>query len=359
MIKKYCLEETWIREKSQEINADPILVERVIFAFELLSLSIKGKIPLFFKGGTSLMLLIPELRRLSIDIDIVTEAEDATLKNAFDNLISGSFFKRWEEDTRSASKEVPKKHFKFYYDSPVVGSELYILLDILQSTLIFPSVIKKPIMHPIFEVEEEIEVPIPSINSITGDKLTAFAPKTIGIPYGIGKSMEIIKQLFDIGILFEHISDLREVYDSYRNVAELESGYRKLKLPIEAFLDDSVVTSFLVCQSGFKGCVDNDETKELKDGIKRIKSHIFRGKYSILKAKSDASKVAYLASMMRDGRMDIDFGKIRKNRQDLEIIIDINLTDNYSILNKLKKISPDSFYLWAAARGAFTPNREP
>ncbi len=349
MIKNICLEKESIRRKSQEINSDPILIERAIYAFELLSLLIKVKIPLIFKGGTSLMLLMPELRRLSIDVDIVTEAEDAILKNAFNTLISKSPFKRWEDDKRTANKEVPKRHFKFFYDSPVVGSELYILLDILRSKPIYPSVIKKPILHRIFEVEEEMEVSIPSINSITGDKLTAFAPKTIGIPYGREKSMEIIKQLFDLGFLFEHISDLREVYDSYRTVAELESGYRKLKIPIEAFLDDSVGTSFLICQSGFKGCVENDETKELKAGIKRIKSHVLGGKYSILQAKGDASKIAFLATMMRDGRLDVDFGEIRKNRQGLEIIKNINLTDNYSILNKLRKISPDSFYLWAFA----------
>jgi hypothetical protein len=349
MIRKTSLNEKWIRSKSQEINADPILVERAIFAFELLSLLIKGKITLIFKGGTSLMLLMPELRRFSIDVDIVTMEEDAILKNAFNTLVSESPFRRWEEDKRTANKEVPKRHFKFYYDSPVVGSELYILLDILRSKPIYPSVIKKPILHPIFKVEEKIEVFIPSINSITGDKLAAFAPKTIGIPYSIGKSMEIIKQLFDLGILFEHISDLREVYDSYRNVARLEAQYRNLDMPFEAFLNDSIETSFLICQSGFKGCVDNDETKELKDGIKRIKSHILGGKYSILKAKGDASKVAFLASMMRDGRLDVDFEEIRKNRQNLEIIKDINMTDNYSILNKLKKILPESFYLLAVA----------
>jgi hypothetical protein len=350
MIKKTCLKETWIRKKSQEISADPILVERAIFAFELLSLLIKkGKLPLIFKGGTSLMLLLPELMRLSIDVDIVTEEEDATLKNAFSSLLIDSFFKKWEEDTRSINKEVPKRHFKFYYDSPVAGSELYILVDILQSKSIYSSVIKKPILHPIFEVEEKIEVTIPSINSIAGDKLTAFAPKTIGILHGTGKSMEIIKQLFDLGILFEHISDLREVYDSYRNAAEFESGYRKLKMAIETFLDDSIAASFLICQSGFKGCVNSEETKELKAGIKRIKSHILGGKYSLLQAKSDASKVAYLASMMRDDRLDIDIREIRKKRQDLKIIKDINLTDNYIILNKLKKISPESFYLWAGA----------
>lgn len=144
MIKKTCLKETWIRKKSQEINSDPILVERVIFAFELLSLLIKkGRIPLVFKGGTSLMLLIPGLRRLSIDVDIITQADDETLKNAFQNLTRRTLFKRWDEDTRRENKEIPKKHFKFYYDSPVTGSELYILLDILQSKQIYPSVKKK------------------------------------------------------------------------------------------------------------------------------------------------------------------------------------------------------------------------
>ena len=150
MIKKTCIENEYIRKKSQEIKADPNLVERVIFAFELLSLLIKNKIPLIFKGGTSLMLLIPEIKRLSIDVDIVTEADDATLISVFNSLISKNVFKRWEEDKRSTNKEIPKKHYKFYYDSPIGGSELYILLDILRSRLIYPSVIKKSILHPIF-----------------------------------------------------------------------------------------------------------------------------------------------------------------------------------------------------------------
>ena len=62
--------------------------------------------------------------------------------------------------------------------------------------------------------------------------------------------MEIIKQLFDLGILFEHISDLNEVYGSYRNVAGLEAQYRNLDMPFETFLNDSIETSFLICQFG-------------------------------------------------------------------------------------------------------------
>ncbi|MBK7097825.1 MAG: hypothetical protein IPH58_05105 [Sphingobacteriales bacterium] len=44
-----------------------------------------------------------------------------------------------------------------------------------------------------------------------GDKLTAFAPNTTGIPYfkkDDSMSMEIIKQLYDIGNLFDAVTDI-------------------------------------------------------------------------------------------------------------------------------------------------------
>jgi hypothetical protein len=41
------------------------------------------------------------------------------------------------------------------------------------------------------------------VEAIAGDKLTAFAPTTTGIHYGQDKALEIIKQLFDVGILFD------------------------------------------------------------------------------------------------------------------------------------------------------------
>lgn len=349
MIKKKCFDIEHIKKKAQEIKTDPILIERAIYAFELLHLLIESNISLVFKGGTSLMLLVHEFNRLSIDLDIVTEERDETLENTFNKITGEEIFKRWEEDRRVTNNEVPKRHFKFYYDSPTSIRELYVLLDVLQREQAFPSVIKRPILHPIFEVEEKIEVSVPSINSLVGDKLTAFAPKTIGILYGKEKSMEIIKQLFDVGFLFEYVTDMREVLDSYVKIAKLESHYRELNMPIEEFLKDSIETSFLLCQLGFKGSIESDETKELKDGIKRIKSHIMGGKYSLLQAKMDASKIACLALLIRDRRLNINIEEIRKNRKNLDKIKDVMLPDDYNILNKLKKISPESYYLWAVA----------
>ena len=43
------------------------------------------------------------------------------------------------------------------------------------------------------------------MDCILGDKLTAFAPYTIGIPFGVDKELEIIKQLNDIACLFDEL----------------------------------------------------------------------------------------------------------------------------------------------------------
>ena len=66
MISRTCFERKWITNKHSKTNADPILIEKAIYALELLGNLVENGINLIFKGGTGLMLLIPELKRLSI-----------------------------------------------------------------------------------------------------------------------------------------------------------------------------------------------------------------------------------------------------------------------------------------------------
>ncbi len=60
-----------------------------------------------------------------------------------------------------------------------------------------------PIVSPFIPVKGyPITVSVPCMEDLLGDKLTAFASNTTGIPYYKGEdnmSMEIIKQLYDIG----------------------------------------------------------------------------------------------------------------------------------------------------------------
>ena len=349
MIKKKCFKNNWITNKYQEMDIDPILVEKALYAFELLGNLIESSINLIFKGGTGLMLLIPEFKRLSIDIDIMSEADNESLNNAFNRIIKEGVFNRWEENERPSNYKITKRHLKFYYTSSIEKRESYILLDIVQSDYSFLHTIKRSIVLPLFEVEKEIEVIMPTINSYVGDKMTAFAPNTIGIPYGKNKSMEIIKQLFDLGILFEHVTSLKEISQVYKKISKTEASYRDINNPIDVFLNDSINTSFLVCQLDFRKSVRDNYTKELREGIRRIKSHILGGNYSLLNAKEDASKVACIASLIRDDRLDTDIKKIKLDKKYLDKIKDVELPDDLNIINKLKVISPESFYLWAIA----------
>jgi len=350
MIKTKCFKSNWITNKHKEINADPILVEKAIYAFELLGNLIENGVHFIFKGGTGLMLLVPGFKRLSIDIDImITESENESLNNAFNGIIKEGIFNRWEENKRSLNHKITKRHFKFYYISTVEKRESYILLDIVQSNYSFLNTIKRSIILPLFEIEKEIKVMVSTINTYFGDKLTAFAPNTIGIPYGRNKSMEIIKQLFDLGILFEHITDLKEISQTYKNISQIEASYRDIKTPINIFLDDSINTSFLICQLDFRGSIKDKYTEELRDGITRVKSHVLNGKYSHLNAKEDASKVACMASLIRDNRLNIDIKGLKLDKKYIDKIMDINLPDEFGILNKLKVVSPESFHLWAIA----------
>ena len=82
-----------------------------------------------------------------------------------------------------------------------------ILLDVLNEDCHYNEVVTLPVESRFIKTEGELNyVKVPSIGDILGDKLTAYAPNTTGIPYlknGKDASMEIIKQLYDIARLFE------------------------------------------------------------------------------------------------------------------------------------------------------------
>ena len=54
-------------ETGKRHKVDPILVERLTYGFELLGHLASAKIDFVFKGGTALLLVLPEIKRLSID----------------------------------------------------------------------------------------------------------------------------------------------------------------------------------------------------------------------------------------------------------------------------------------------------
>jgi len=206
MISEYSYSKDWL-DNLRVLNKkiDPSLCEKMIRALGLLETLVTNKLDFVFKGGTSLIIIIEKPERFSIDIDINTTTSKDEVEKVIESISGNNLFKKYIEKKRP-DKGIPKAHYYFYFDSVVTGKETYVMLDVLFEKHSYPYIISTPIKSHWIKLEgEPVKVKTPNIDSLLGDKLTVFAPNSIGISYKIGKSMEIIKQLFDIGRLFDHL----------------------------------------------------------------------------------------------------------------------------------------------------------
>lgn len=238
MLKKENFTEEHIRDLQSASHRDPLLLERSVYAFGLLEAITRVGMPFIFKGGTCLMLLLERPMRLSTDIDIIVAP--GTDLNTFIEEAGKIFpFVSVEEQVRKGKNNIEKRHFKFVYESPVMERSIYILLDVLFEDAKYKRLIAKPIKNELILTDgEDLTVQIPSVESILGDKLTAFAPHTTGILLNSNKDMEIIKQLYDVMTLIEVAEDFTEVRETYYSLVQDEIAYRGLDIgPGDALRD--------------------------------------------------------------------------------------------------------------------------
>ena len=232
MITENSLTADWYLELNKQYgNLDRNLFDKVTHAFLILEKLAESKLPFIFKGGTSLLLLLQEVKRFSIDIDIIVPEEITigSLHEILNDIIGKSLFTRFEEQKRHISA-IPKAHFKLYYESPFDQSEVYVLLDVLFEANPYSHLDTLTIACPFVDtVPPNVTVSVPGIADILGDKLTAFAPNSTGIPYNKGKEMEIIKQLFDIESLFDQLTAISGVKETFIRCAHQELKYQKLR----------------------------------------------------------------------------------------------------------------------------------
>lgn len=344
MISEKSLTKEWLEAVSNRNNkADKILIEKVIRALLLLEGLAESKISFVFKGGTALMLMFGSTRRLSIDIDIILP-EKTELNSIFDKIVENQWFTRYSEQERTTRSNIPKAHYKFFY-TPVYRTsdiEQYVLLDILFDKAHYENLISIKVDSTFVQQEgPPANVTVPSYDDILGDKLTAFAPNTTGIPYrksGNSQTMEIIKQLYDIGYLFDNVKDNSVVSMTFNEYVEVESGYRGNDAKPKDVIDDIFQTSLLLATRGLDG---KGDIKALLSGITQIKQFIFSEPYHIEKAIIHSAKAAYLAASILKKITVLE--KYREPQQ----IKDWNIDQPfYTRLNKLKKSNPEAFFYW-------------
>lgn len=323
-------------------RSDPKLIEKVIQALIFLEQLKLNGLDFIFKGGTSLLLVSPSPKRFSIDIDVITEESEDKIKKVLDSIVKAGVFLKWEDDNkRKHSADAPLGHFKVFYKSVVDGNEEPILLDLLYSANPYPKTLNYPIEHHwLITTDEPTTVMMPTFEAILGDKLTAFAPETTGILYSKNRPVEIIKQLFDIAFLFDHIQDLNTVKESYDKVVLDEIGFRKLQMTKEEVLNDTLKACFMLAERDAKSAA----FKHLQLGIKNFTNFTI-DRFKIEEAIIAAAKVAYLITLMNN-KENLE---IERFKNPLEIKDWLIEDPKYNKLNKFKKNNPEAFYYWYKA----------
>ena len=343
MIQPESYSKEWIYGVRGRSTADPGLIEKVIYALTLLEQLQMSGLDFVFKGGTALILLFGEPQRLSIDIDIVVHpAQKDSLQAAVDAVMVDGVFVSVEEQLRGTARQIPKAHYKFFYRSIVSGKDEPLLLDVLFEESPYTCVEELPICGRFVKCEgENVLVRIPSVNCILGDKLTAFAPNTTGIPYDVDKELEIIKQLFDIAQLFDRMNDVEAVQANFDVIARQEIEYRKQEIGIEDVACDTLETALVLSLRGQRNA---ERYAQLEAGVKKLRPFIFTQPFQLDIAIRCSAKAAYLSSLRLANRTDVE--RFVDAASVAGLLIE---HPDYNKLNRLKKTDPEAFYYWYKA----------
>lgn len=348
MIAEKCFSREWITAKAEELRyPDKNVIERVVRAFSLLDMLAQSGCPFVFKGGTALMLLLHDVNsRLSTDIDIICPPV-VNIEDYLKNYQESGFIRYELVERRQEGAQIPKGHSKLFYNVAFPHydrEDMYILLDVLYDEHQYIATKQVPIISPLVEVMgEPLSVTVPSENDILGDKLTAFAPDSTGIPYykkGDEKSLEVMKQLYDVGRLFEHVENIQVAAEVFKRIVPIELAYRNKEMSLQEVIDG---VRNLDLNIALRGAIDAEQFAFLQRGINKLRNYMYSGKqYRIDEAIVDAARNAYLLTLIQCGVYEIE--RYSGHPLDVKELTIGNILPNK--LNKLRKNFPEAFWYW-------------
>ncbi len=375
MIHPDCFQRPWLLQQSEALKIRPEnlqFLERCIHALELVGRLSDAGLDFVFKGGTSLVLLLNPVRRLSIDVDIATPESLERIKAVLDQVAVGRPpFPRYEHLSKKDRDAPPTRHFKIYFPSAAGQvAESYVLLDVLAGAHGYPATERRAVAAPFIRLETDSQVLLPTVDCILGDKLAAFAPRTIGVLYdpldrnGQPRErdpLQIVKQLFDVGHLFAEATNLDHADDTYRATFEVQNRYRGGNFSLDQCLDDTIETARVLCLT------PSDPTrphtphqKILRSGQKGLETHLLTEQFSFDRhARVAASRAALLATLIKHRMVGEVPNNIVQRVPSLADLRRIELSGENANLNQpLRSFAPEALYYWSMIEDAIALSRD-
>lgn len=275
-------------------NAPAALAEEAVHCLELVAEMVEAGLPFQFKGGNSLLLILPEPKRFSIDVDIATDAPRERIEACLNEIVGRfTIFSRWEKRQHKTKPWLPIASYYCYFNSAVNnGTETSIMLDAQLRRSPYKTQKKAVTCGELYKSKTLAELPLPS--SIIGDKLLTLGPNTLGIPVGKGKEAQRLKHVFDVSRLLAARPLLSEIRAGFfaclRHENEIQERVRSVDETIEdtlAFCRSVAPHDVMPPDQGLSPIMSENVR-----GLPVFAGHLFDAGYSWKNLRRDMARVA-------------------------------------------------------------------
>ena len=270
--------------ESQSGHAPKMLCELVVYSLELVSQLSATGLKYRFKGGNSLLILLEDPMRFSIDVDIVTDAtKDKVIEIAESIAKECQLFSKVEIRQHKTKPWLPMISFKFFFDSLFQSAEdAFVMLDVVLEPAPYPGQVKQVKCLDIYSSNQQVEVP--TIAGLIGDKLLTMGPATLGIPIGKGKEAQRLKHVFDVSLLSRQSYELDDVMDSIKGCMIQEMRIQKNSFSLKEVIDDTILFLSKPMSYGNKPpleeCEGDHYLYETVKGFEDFRKHLFKIDYT-------------------------------------------------------------------------------
>lgn len=283
------------------------LCELVVYCFELLSQLSLYPFNFRFKGGNSLLLMLDDPQRFSIDVDIDTlEPKENLIRMMTEIQQKCEVFTKLEIRQHKTKPWLPMISFNLFYKSFYKKpEESFVMLDAVIKESPYKGYRKKIKVDTLYSSEQEVEISTPS--GLMGDKLLTLGPSTLGIPLGKNKEAQRLKHVFDIARLSEKTIDEKELLESLNQCSVQENEIQKKNSTLQEVIQDTI--QFCDAPLSYKKIPPLDTLEkntylyEIVKGYPEFKTYLFKMEYSWDLLKQDMGKVIEIVERLKETEM--------------------------------------------------------
>jgi len=275
-------------------EAPAALAEQAVLCLELVAELAGEGLDFCFKGGNSLLVLLTDPRRFSIDVDIATDESRERIAGCLEAALSKHrMFTRVTHRQHKTKPWLPMTSYEIFYNSVFPASgEPFIMLDAMLKKSGYPLVKRKVACGDLYD--SGAEALLPAVESLLADKLLTLGPGTLGIPLGKKKEAQRLKHGHDISLLMTKRPDLDLLRRALCLCLDAENALQEKKCSLTQVLKDTMAfcaSPLDYAQEPSPGGLA-DGMGEIVSGRRPFEEHLFKRDYPWTRLQFDLARAA-------------------------------------------------------------------